>query len=160
MNFGECIKNARKKAGLTQKELAQKAGLAEITIRQYETNKREPRNEQLRKIAHVLEITEDQLLGFDIFYKDAIPYLLQEKNDYKKLLSSKALSDTERQLYETKLDNIELWLSDFKNDLSFSQHELLELFDKLNFNGQDKAIDLLKMLVLIPEYQKKPNENN
>ena len=45
MSVGDHIKNARKSAGMTQKELAEKCGAAEITIRQYESNKREPRNE-------------------------------------------------------------------------------------------------------------------
>lgn len=61
MNLGECIRNARKKAGYTQKTLAQKSGLAEITIRQYETNKREPRLEQIEKIAAALELKSDDL---------------------------------------------------------------------------------------------------
>ena len=61
MNLGECIKNARKKAGYTQKTLAQKSGLAEITIRQYETNKREPRIGQIEKIAAALGIEPDDL---------------------------------------------------------------------------------------------------
>lgn len=69
MNYGDSIKNARKKAGLTQKELAEKAGLAEITIRQYETNKREPRSENLKKIAAALEIPVDDLLGGLFFSK-------------------------------------------------------------------------------------------
>lgn len=63
MNYGECIKTARKKAGITQKELAQKSNMAEITIRQYETNKREPRTAQLQKIADALEIELSELIG-------------------------------------------------------------------------------------------------
>lgn len=61
MNLGESIRNARKKAGYTQKKLAEKSGLAEITIRQYEANKREPRYEQIKKIATALKIDEDVL---------------------------------------------------------------------------------------------------
>ena len=61
MNLGESIRNARKKAGYTQKKLAEKSGLAEITIRQYEANKREPRYEQIKKIATALKINEDVL---------------------------------------------------------------------------------------------------
>ena len=63
ISYGSDIKAARVKAGLTQKELAQKAGLAEITIRQYETNKREPRTENLKKIASALNIPVSELLG-------------------------------------------------------------------------------------------------
>lgn len=56
MTVGEAIKYFRKKNKLTQKQLATKAGMAEITIRQYEAVKREPRLEQLHKIAEALNV--------------------------------------------------------------------------------------------------------
>ena len=55
-SVGGKIKAARKDIGLTQDQLAQKSGVATITIRQYETGKRQPRLEQLQKIADALEI--------------------------------------------------------------------------------------------------------
>ena len=54
MNIGEMIRNLRNAYGLTQKELAEKAGIATITLQQYERNKREPRKEILSKIAVAL----------------------------------------------------------------------------------------------------------
>lgn len=65
MNVGERIQAARKKTGLTQKELAQRLGLATGTIQQYELNKRQPRMEQLREIADVLSVTPGYLLGYE-----------------------------------------------------------------------------------------------
>lgn len=56
MNIGEMIRNLRNAYGLTQKELAEKAGIATITLQQYERNKREPRKEVLSKIAVALNI--------------------------------------------------------------------------------------------------------
>ena len=56
MNIGEMIKNLRNAYGLTQKELAEKAGIATLTLQQYERNKREPRKEVLSKIAVALNI--------------------------------------------------------------------------------------------------------
>lgn len=43
MTTGQRIKAARKKAGMTQKEIAEKAGTATGTIQQYELGKRQPR---------------------------------------------------------------------------------------------------------------------
>lgn len=63
MNIGEHIKECRKAAGLTQKELAQKCNLATGTIQQYELNKRQPRLEQLQIIADVLGVHTEVLLG-------------------------------------------------------------------------------------------------
>lgn len=56
MNLGENIRNHRRIAKLTQEQLAQKCGLATITIRQYENEKRQPRIETLEKIAKALDI--------------------------------------------------------------------------------------------------------
>lgn len=57
MNIGEQIKNIRKAAGLTQKQLAEKAGVAAISIQQYERGVREPKLEAVRRIAIALGIT-------------------------------------------------------------------------------------------------------
>ena len=58
MSLGSDLKNARLKAGLTQKELANQAGLSEITIRQYEADKRQPRLETLKHISNILKVTD------------------------------------------------------------------------------------------------------
>lgn len=63
MTLGERIKAARKPIGLTQKQLAEKIGVATGTIQQYELNKRQPRMGQLKKIADVLEVSIAELLG-------------------------------------------------------------------------------------------------
>ena len=53
---GELIKAARKSRGLTQKQLAEKSGLAVVTIQQYERNLRQPRLENIKKIVGVKPI--------------------------------------------------------------------------------------------------------
>ena len=50
MTVGERIRNARKNAGLTQKQLGEKCGIAEPTIRRYELGKLNPKYETLQKI--------------------------------------------------------------------------------------------------------------
>lgn len=65
MSIGRNIKLARASAGMTQKELASKCKVAEITIRQYETGKREPRMSQIEKIASVLGCSTSFLLSSD-----------------------------------------------------------------------------------------------
>ena len=56
MTTGENIKKYRKKAHLTQKELAAKCGLAAITIQQYERGAREPHLETVIKISKALGV--------------------------------------------------------------------------------------------------------
>lgn len=63
MTIGDKIRNYRRLAGLTQKQLGEKSGTSERTVQQYETGKRQPRIEQLRKIADALGILTTDLLG-------------------------------------------------------------------------------------------------
>lgn len=55
------LQRYRKQCGLTQKQLAEKCGLAPGTIQQYELGKRNPKIEQLQKIANVLNIPVEYL---------------------------------------------------------------------------------------------------
>lgn len=64
MSIADNIRKARKDAGLTQKELAKRCTFAEITIRQYETGKREPRSDRLIKIADALGVTVNHLIEY------------------------------------------------------------------------------------------------
>ena len=66
MSYGKMIKAARQDAGLTQAQLADKCGYATITIRQYESDKREPRREQLQKIADALHVPITKLFDSDL----------------------------------------------------------------------------------------------
>ncbi len=57
-NIGDMIKLYRSKKGLTQKELAEKSGLAIGTIQQYELGKRKPRLSALIAVANALEVPQ------------------------------------------------------------------------------------------------------
>lgn len=56
MTVGERIREARKKAGLTQKELGKKLGVAYQTLAQWENDLRNPKIETLMRIADALEV--------------------------------------------------------------------------------------------------------
>lgn len=70
MTVGGQIKKARKKAGLKQSELAEKLGVAVVTIGQYERNQRQPRYDQLQRIAAALGTTVSNLLPPDNYWED------------------------------------------------------------------------------------------
>lgn len=53
---GQRIKAARKAAGLTQQELGEKIGSPDITIRQWESGKREPNLRMIYKVASALGV--------------------------------------------------------------------------------------------------------
>ena len=62
MTVGERIKTFRKKKGLTQKQLAEKLGIIEETVRKYELGKLNPKKETLLRIAQALDV---QLIDLD-----------------------------------------------------------------------------------------------
>ena len=62
---GEKIKTARKKAGLTQRELGGKIGVSYQTLAQWENDLRKPKPETLQRIASALEVKWYDLLPDD-----------------------------------------------------------------------------------------------
>ena len=65
MTTGELIRHARMSAGLTQKELGNRAGIAEPTIGRYELGKLNPKPATLKKIAAALGVEWYELLSDD-----------------------------------------------------------------------------------------------
>lgn len=53
---GRRIKKIRKIRGWTQRELAEMVGIHEMTMQSYELGYRQPREEQLKKLANALEV--------------------------------------------------------------------------------------------------------
>ena len=82
VEIGELIKEKRRAAGLTQEELAKKAGCATITIRQYESGKREPGVEALQDIADALGVEIFELIPEDPKQKDPFDELSEEQKEF------------------------------------------------------------------------------
>lgn len=158
MEIGDLIKNARKKAGLTQQELADKMGVSYVNVSQWETGRRIPKFETRKKIADLLGVPLSSLflvseldpkfggseeiereIFFTLFEQKGIPmkYLLSEYGELFPFLSGK--SDKEVQI----------------------QNDLLSAFDSMNSTGQQKAVENVRDLAKVPEYQKDqtPSEN-
>lgn len=79
MTTGQLIKAARKKAGMTQKELGQRIGTTYQTLAQWENDLRNPKFETLQRIANALcvpvqELVEDWSAMDPEDVKDAIVY--------------------------------------------------------------------------------------
>ena len=64
-NFNENLKEARIKSGLSQKEVSENIGVAKSTYSLYESGNREPNVNTIKKIADVLNVSADTLLGID-----------------------------------------------------------------------------------------------
>lgn len=153
-NYGERIKAARKAAGLTQEQLASKCGLATITIRQYESGKRQPRLAQIKDLATATGTTVQKLLD--------IPNWVDEKNLWEKL-------DTIDQSGMSKSD-IEEWLDQVEDLRSASElisdiglyHKARDyILDSLNSftpEGLLRLVEIVDELKRIPDYQRRTDD--
>ena len=80
MKIGEKILMLREKKEMKQKELAELVGITEATLSRYENGKREPKSEIVTRIANILEVSTDYLLGIDDLYNTgASPQKLSNK---------------------------------------------------------------------------------
>lgn len=57
------LRELRKRCGITMKELGNEIGVAESTVSQYETGKRQPDYETLLKLSEYFGVSVDCLLG-------------------------------------------------------------------------------------------------
>ncbi len=64
-NFNENLKNARERRGMSQKDVAEEIGVAKSTYSLYESGNREPNVQTIKKIADVLNVSADDLLGLN-----------------------------------------------------------------------------------------------
>ncbi|QNB45876.1 helix-turn-helix domain-containing protein [Thermanaerosceptrum fracticalcis] len=62
-SFGERLSELRKEKGLSQQELADLFEVSKSAIAMYETDRREPDNETLKKFATFFDVSTDYLLG-------------------------------------------------------------------------------------------------
>lgn len=122
---GELIKAARKSKGLTQKQLAEKSGLAVVTIQQYERNLRQPRLDNIKKIALALNVLTDDLLS---------PVNILKASNFDK-------------------EKMEYWEPEYFTESHTLK--LNAFFKRLNVFGQEKAIEQVELLTKIPEYTEK-----
>lgn len=137
MSIGKRIRNLRIDAGLTQKQLAEISGLAEITIRQYENGKREPKLQALMKISNALDVAIIYFLDDDNLDNDTIDILM-----------------TQQRLNHMRLPNE---LSAF---LTHNEIYLLSLYRELNEIGQERADAAIFDLTQVPHYRIEPKRKH
>jgi len=88
-SLGQRISHYRKKAGLLQKELAVAVGISSQTLSYYENDKNDPPTEILAKLAEVLNITSDKLLGLGHLNP---PVVYRNRNEYTLLRALRVLN--------------------------------------------------------------------
>lgn len=147
MSIAENIKYLRKQKQMTQKNLAEESGLAEITIRQYESGKYVPKMESVYKLRKALDCNIYEIL-------DKPAELLEiDKPDYVKvndlLYVQKDLPDNKKKEAAGKLKAESAITKKSKQET-----ELLNLFYQLNELGRKKIIDYSNDLADSGKYKK------
>lgn len=154
MTTGERIKEARRDAGLTQSQLAEKLKIPYQSIGQWERNVRKPKKDTLMKIASALECDPYWLMfGEDIsIYDKATMDVMRVfcTDDYHIQKASKLAAIYTDRIHEA-------------DGYSFSNKEkqLISYFSLLNEKGQKAAIEHAEQLAETPQYQRpeEPDED-
>ncbi|MBX5437666.1 MAG: helix-turn-helix transcriptional regulator [Alicyclobacillaceae bacterium] len=63
MSLGKRLRQTRLRRGLTQSQLAERLGMTEANLSNYERDRTTPPSERLQQIAEILDVTTDYLLG-------------------------------------------------------------------------------------------------
>ena len=139
MTIGEKIKTIRVSKKWTQKELANKAGIAITSLQQYEYHKRKPTVDQLIKIANALDIEPNYFMSNSSNEKrekagkfrieqamDALGYSLGFDAENASVWLDDANTGMSYELdsdYDTDIDEIQKSVLSY---LKFRIHELIE----------------------------------
>lgn len=158
MTVGERIKQARKLKGLTQKQLGELSETSEITVRQYELGKRQPRLEQLRRIASALDVEWTDLVpeqdqGSTVI--DQFKEKLNGEKSFKKISTEEAYRLGVLNLsFKSDEDRIAYFYSLLNTDgkLVASEH----FYKHLDKNQIGDVADYIEKLLEIPQYQRQP----
>ncbi len=133
MTTGQRIQRARKRAGLSQKQLGEKLGLSASMIGQWENDLRKPKYGTLKKLANALDVwvydlsspedTAERVKRLEEFY-------MPDELDYAAL--------PPRDKSERPIEG--------------NYQRIAAAFDKLNPNGQQEAVKRIEELTEIPRY--------
>ncbi len=98
MAFAVRLKELRKQAHLTQVELAKRLGIGQSSYADWERGKKKPTQENLVKIAQVLDVTVDYLVGNSEEKSDELDNI-----ELLFRMNSKGLTDEEKAVFKKEL---------------------------------------------------------
>lgn len=98
MEFSERLKKLRKQAQLTQVDVAEKLGISQPAYASWERGVKKPTQENLVKIAQVLNVSVDYLVGTSDNYEDELGNI-----ELLFRMNSKGLTDEEKEIFKKEL---------------------------------------------------------
>ena len=154
MTIGERIREARKQAGMTQGELAEKLEISYVGVSQWESGRRNPKESTLARIADVLDVPLGYLKGnghmaqleLEDFVNKAWP---RADNYVKKLKQDDGdLSEIDRwervctELVKIRREIVESQQAE-QIKLSDQEKRMLEIFRGLNSEGRQRILTIM-----------------
>lgn len=141
MNFGKKLLDTRKKANLSQEEIAEKLNITRQTVSKWESNETVPNINQVKLLAKIYKISLEELLNYNKVDEEIESIIkktntkTQDKINWTKVWSKKyPVLET----YQSKV-NIKKYESDLNNILT-------ELQTKYNYNRLDAMLVLKDIL--------------
>lgn len=143
MSFGESCMKIREERGISRKDFAEQLGIPYTTLRNYETGQREPGHKILIKMATILCVSVDDLIGYQAQNKKSPPEPGEESAREEQLRLERSRTQTqESQLPpETALFNAMIAKSNKEDPEIMSQKGacitlLSQVFHKARFGDQ------------------------
>ena len=141
MNFGKKLLDARKKANLSQEEIAEKLNITRQTVSKWESNETVPNINQVKLLAKIYKISLEELLNYNKIDEEIESIIkktntkTQDKINWTKVWSKKyPILET----YQNKVN-----IKKYENDLN---NILTELQTKYNYNCLDAMLVLKDIL--------------
>ena len=141
MNFGKKLLDARKKANLSQEEIAEKLNITRQTVSKWESNETVPNINQVKLLAKIYKISLEELLNYNKIDEEIESIIkkantkTQDKINWTKVWSKKyPILET----YQNKVN-----IKKYENDLN---NILTELQTKYNYNRLDAMLVLKDIL--------------
>ena len=98
MEFSERLKTLRKQAQLTQVDVAEKLGISQPAYASWERGIKKPTQENLVKIAQILNVSVDYLVGNSDYTEDKLDNI-----ELLFRMNSKGLTDEEKEIFKKEL---------------------------------------------------------
>lgn len=149
IKIGEKIKKYRKEKGYTQKQLAEKCGLSEISIKKYEIGNVTPSYESLNKVCSILNVELKDILSSEMYkasigtngeitFIDITPEAITNSIHFyvdsvrRESIEGGLLNHEKEIIFNMMVD---MYISFYKNINKTSIHERMELIrDKIKNN--------------------------
>ena len=149
MTTGQLIKAARKKAGMTQAELADKLGIPYQSVSQWERDTRNPKHETLQRIARALGVSLLSLIDWDLV-EEAGPDEVEPPEIMEEILKDFPYQTEYGPMSAKDIDRAISHLKK-RNSLSALDKRLISAYTQLNQSGQSKVADYAEDI--LPRYR-------